>query len=117
MKKLNLLKLNPEKTGTIIKIYKWVEYLFFTFLIVMAITAIHPLLLAVIGIITSYLLKDNIDRYFKYTISYLMWIYVLSHYVIIKNNSSFLYFEFVNFFFLFIILFVIKNYNKGKTIW
>lgn len=100
-----------------IAMYKWVESLFFTFLIVMVLTLIHPILLSVVGAMSSYLLKDRLNRYLRYTVSYMLWVYMLSHYTMIENHVHILYFELVNSLFLFIFAYIIIKFKEGKTIY
>lgn len=97
--------------------YRWLEYYFYTGLILAILLYIHPLLIAPIGLLLSYKTRKNLDKYYRITLSYLVSTYVLIQYNQHVADANFLMITSTNIIYFVACMFLMDEYKKGRSIW
>lgn len=106
-----------NNTETPIEIYNWIEYFCLSIAIFFIIAFVQPLLLFFVGVFVSIYYRKNLNKYFKFTVTYVLIFYINSSFILYKQDNNILTIIALSIIVAFILYCVIKSFKEGKSIW
>lgn len=102
---------------TPIEIYNWIEYICLSIVVIFLFAMVQPLLIFIVGVSFSIFYRNNIQKYFKFTVTYIITFYIFISLNFLKQDNYVLTIGTLTIILSFILFYVIKLYKEGKTIW